>query len=51
LQKSAVSFANAIFANEKYDDRHDGGNCKFGDVLVIAALYEALLDGTAVVKY
>ena len=51
LQKNAVPLANAIFADEKYDECHDGSNCKFGDVLVIATLYEALLDGATVVKY
>lgn len=51
LQKVAVALAKAIFANEKYNDRHNGGNCKLRNVLVVAAFYEALLDGAAVVKY
>ena len=51
LQKNAVPLANAIFADEKHDKCHDGGDCEFGDVLVIATLYEALLDSAAVVKY
>ena len=51
MQKNAVPLANAIFADEKYDECHDGSNCKFGYVLVIAALYETLLDSAAVVKY
>ena len=51
LQKVAVALAQAIFANEKYDNRHDGGNSELSDVLVVAAFNETLLDGTAVVKY
>ena len=51
LQKVAVALANTVLADEKHDKCHDGGDCKFGDVLVIAALYETLLDGTAVVKH
>jgi hypothetical protein len=50
LQKVAVALAQAIFANEKYDNRHDGGNSELGYVLVVAALDEALLDRAAVVK-
>lgn len=51
LQKVAVAFAKAIFANEKYDNCHDGGNGELGDVLVIATFDEALLDSATVVKY
>ena len=51
LQKVAVALAQAIFANEKYDNRHDGGNGELGDILVVAAFDETLLDSTAVVKY
>ena len=51
LQKVAVALAQAIFANEKYDNRHDGGNSELGYVLVVAAFDETLLDSTAVVKY
>ena len=51
LQKVAVALAQAIFANEKYDNRHDGGNSELSDVLVVTAFNETLLDGTAVVKY
>ncbi len=51
LQKVAVALAKAILANEKYDNRHDGGNSELGYVLVVAAFDETLLDSTAVVKY
>jgi hypothetical protein len=51
LQKVAVALAKAIPANEKYDNRHDGGNSELGDILVVAAFDETLLDSTAVVKY
>ena len=51
LQKVAVALAKVIFANEKYDNRHDGGNGELGDILVVAAFDETLLDSTAVVKY
>lgn len=51
LQKVAVALAKAIPANEEYDNRHNGGNSELGDVLVVTALDETLLDSTAVVKY
>ena len=51
LQKVAVAPANAVPANEKHDNRHDGGYRELGDVLVVAAFDETLLDGAAVVKY
>ena len=51
LQKAAVALAKTILANEKYDNRHDGGNGELGYVLVVAAFDETLLDSTAVVKY
>ena len=51
MQKVAVALAKAILADEKYDDRHNGGNGKLGYVLVVAAFDEALLDSAAVVKY
>ena len=51
LQKVAVALANAVPANEKHDYRHDGCYRELGDVLVVAAFNETLLDGTAVVKY
>jgi hypothetical protein len=51
LQKVAVALAKAILADEKYDNCHDGGNSELGNVLVVTALDEALLDSTTVVKY
>ena len=51
LQKVAVALAKAISANKKYDNRHDCGNGELGDILVVAAFNETLLNGTAVVKY
>jgi hypothetical protein len=51
LQKVAVALAKAIPANEEYDNRHNGGNGELGDILVVAAFDETLLDGAAVVKY
>ena len=51
LQEVAVAFANTVPANEKHDYRHDGCHRELGDVLVVAAFDETLLDGAAVVKY
>jgi hypothetical protein len=51
LQKVAVALAKAIPANEKHNNRHDGGYRELGDVLVVAAFDETLLDCAAVVKY
>ena len=51
LQEVAVALAKTILADEKYDNCHDGGYRKLGYVLVVAALDEALLDSTTVVKY
>lgn len=51
LQKVAVALANTVLADEKHDNRHDGGYRELGDVLVVAAFDETLLDGAAVVKH
>jgi hypothetical protein len=51
LQEQAVAPAQTILAYEEHDNRHDASYRKLGDILVVAALYEALLDGAATVKY
>ena len=50
LQEVAIALANTVLADEKHDNRHDGCHRELGDILVVAAFDEALLDGAAVVK-
>ena len=51
LQKIAVTNAQAILANEEYDNRHDSRHRELCDVLIIAALDKALFNSTALIEY